>query len=77
MMPNRPHNAPPYPWSPLFREHEEVRLKHAIADQRLAAGDKGVIVHIYENRMGYEVEFMDRAGLRKVVTLEGSDLEPI
>jgi Domain of unknown function (DUF4926) len=44
------------------REHDTVALTRDLPQQGLAAGDIGVIVHVYSDGLAYEVEFVTLTG---------------
>ena len=46
----------------MINEHDIVVLTEDLTDEGLRAGDIGTVVHIHDNRAGYEVEFMTLAG---------------
>lgn len=59
----------------MISEHDVVTVKVDIPEQALAAGDVGAVVHCYNGRDAYEVEFVDSQGRTKgIATLSGSQL---
>lgn len=46
----------------MFQELERVALVEAIAAHGLEAGDIGMVVHVYGDHKGYEVEFVTLSG---------------
>ena len=58
-----------------FKEHELVVLQRDIPESSLTRGDIGVIVGIYADQEGFEVEFVTPEGRTiDVVTLEREDI---
>lgn len=54
-----------------IREHDRVVLTADLAQEKLAAGDVGTVVHVHEDRKAFEVEFVALDGESvAVVTLE-------
>jgi hypothetical protein len=54
-----------------IREHERVVLTTDMPEEKLTAGDVGVVVHIHDEGKAYEVEFVALDGETfAVVTLE-------
>lgn len=61
-----------------MNEHDTVVLRRSLPEHGLEAGDVGVIVHVYENENGFEVEFVAGNGSTvAVVTLEARDVRPV
>jgi Domain of unknown function (DUF4926) len=61
----------------MFEEHQCVKLRRPIPP--MDKGAVGVVVMVYDftERLGYEVEFVDREGFTlALMTLRGEDLEP-
>lgn len=59
-------------------EHERVVLTIDLPEEKLAAGDVGVVVHVHEAGKAFEVEFVALDGeTMAVVTLEGSQIRPV
>ena len=56
-------------------EQTVVSLRHGLENEELRKGARGTIVHVYEGGAGYEVDFTEAGQLRKVVTVELSDIE--
>lgn len=46
----------------MISEHDSVALTRDLPAVGLVAGDVGVVVHIYEDRAAYEVEFVNFDG---------------
>jgi len=42
----------------MIKEHNRVVLTEDVPQSCLQAGDVGTVIHIYEQRAGYEVEFL-------------------
>ena len=61
-----------------IREHDRVVLTTDLAGEKLAAGDVGTVVHVYQDRTAYEVEFVALDGESvAVVTLERAQVRPV
>lgn len=61
-----------------FREYDVVRLRTALPSHGLQEGAIGAIVMVYRDPPGYEVEFVDAAGMTvALVTLRDSELEEV
>jgi hypothetical protein len=61
-----------------FKEHDCVVLMRDLPEENLQAGDVGAIVHIHQNGVAYEVEFVTFAGRTiAVATVEASYLRPV
>ena len=45
-----------------MQELERIALTEAIPEHNLEVGDIGMIVHVYGERKGYEVEFVTLSG---------------
>lgn len=61
----------------MIKEHNCIVLTEHLPEGRLKAGDIGTVVHIHQNGVGYEVEFMTLAGETvAVVTLMRSQVRP-
>ena len=57
----------------MIKEHDRVVLTAPIPDQGLKGGDVGTVVHLYEDGLAYEVEFVALDGhTAAVVTVEAS-----
>ena len=62
----------------MIKEHERVVLTVPVPAERLEAGDVGIVVHVYRDRLAYEVEFTTLDGTTAaVVTLEASHIRPV
>ncbi|HEV3144126.1 MAG TPA: DUF4926 domain-containing protein [Gemmataceae bacterium] len=62
----------------MLKELERVVLLKAIAGEGLEAGDVGTIVHVYQDGMAYEVEFVALDGhTRAVATVEANQVRPV
>ena len=61
-----------------IREHDRVVLTTDLAGEKLAAGDVGTVVHVYQDGTAYEVEFVALDGESvAVVTLERAQVRPV
>jgi len=61
----------------MINEHDCVILTEDVLSTGLQAGDIGTVVHIHQDRAGYEVEFMTLAGETiAVVTLMAAQVRP-
>ena len=61
-----------------IREHERVVLMADLAAEKLATGDVGTVVHVYEDGRAFEVEFVALDGESvAVVTLERAQVRPV
>jgi hypothetical protein len=55
-----------------------VRLKRPILGTAIPAGTHGVVVRVYQNPPGYEVEFVDGSGHTvALITVNADDVRPI
>lgn len=62
----------------MIKEHDQIVLTTNIPKDGLEAGDVGTVVHIYQDSLAYEVEFMTLKGdTFTVVTLETAQVRPI
>lgn len=62
----------------MIDELDTVALTRDLPEQGLACGDLGAVVHVYQDRRAYEVEFVTLTGATlAVVTLEASDVRPL
>ena len=62
----------------MIKEHERVVLTIDVPDEKLTAGDVGVVVHVHDAGKAYEVEFVALDGETiTVVTLEHSQIRPV
>lgn len=61
----------------MINELDLVVLTHDIDDHGLKSGDVGTVVHCYEDRIGFEVEFVTAEGKTiAVLTLTNQDIRP-
>lgn len=61
-----------------INEHDRVVLTIDVADEKLAAGDAGTVVHVYYEGNAFEVEFVSLKGETiAVVTLERNQIRPV
>jgi hypothetical protein len=61
-----------------MKEHDPVVLTRPLSEHALEAGDVGAIVHVYEEALAYEVEFVGGDGnTLAVVTLRPDEIRPI
>ena len=62
----------------MIKEYNEIVLLIDKPEKGLMKGDVGIVVEIYNNHEGYEVEFMTKEGKTvAVVTLEAHEVRPI
>lgn len=62
----------------MINEHECVVLTEDLPAEGLKAGDVGTVVHIHQDGVAYEVEFMTLAGETiAVATLLASQVRPL
>ena len=62
----------------MIKEFVEIVLMVDIPAQSLMKGDVGVVVEVYGNNEGYEVEFMTKEGVTiAVLTLDVNQVRPI
>ncbi|MBI2928588.1 MAG: DUF4926 domain-containing protein [Verrucomicrobia bacterium] len=62
----------------MMNEHERVVQTTALPRHGLEAGDMGTVVHPYEDRQAYEVEFLALDGrTAAVVTVEAAQARPV
>lgn len=62
----------------MIREHEQVVLISDLPEEGFQAGDVGVVVHIYSDGEGYELEMFAVDGhTLDVVTVEASQVRPV
>ena len=62
----------------MIKEHERIVLKTAVPSEGLEAGDVGTVVHVYQDGLAYEVEFLTLDGrTAAVATLETSQVRPV
>lgn len=59
----------------MINEHDRVILSVDLPKSRLLAGDVGVVVHVYDQGKGFEVEFLSLTGdTLSVETLSKSEI---
>lgn len=62
----------------MIKEHDCVILTQDLCEEGLQVGDIGTVVHIHQDGIGYEVEFMTLAGQTvAIATLLASQIRPI
>ena len=62
----------------MIKEHDRVVLTAPVPAEGLETGDVGTVVHIYKDRLAYEVEFITLDGnTAAVVTLEAAQVRPV
>ena len=62
----------------MIKEHDQVVLTADLPAHDLKRGDVGVIVHIYNDGEGYELEIFALDGhTLDVVTVEASQVRPV
>jgi len=62
----------------MIRELDLVVLNHNVEGSDLKMGDVGVVVHCYDDSVGYEVEFVTAEGKTiALLTLTSADIRPI
>lgn len=62
----------------MIKEHDAIILTEDLPGEGLQAGDIGTVVHVHQNGVGYEVEFMTLAGETiAVVTLMAAQVRPV
>lgn len=62
----------------MIKEHEQVVLTVDLPEYDLKAGDVGVVVHIYHDNQGYELEIFALDGHTiDVVTVEASQVRAV
>lgn len=62
----------------MINEHDRVVLTIDLKNDKLAAGDVGTVVHVYDERKAFEVEFVALDGETvAVVTLEYTQVRPV
>jgi len=60
-----------------MKEFDLIALKHDIKEHGLKSGDVGTIVHCYDDKNGFEVEFITAVGKTiAVLTLSTLDIKP-
>lgn len=61
-----------------IQEHDRIVLKTDLAGDKLAAGDVGTVVHVYQDEEAFEVEFVALDGESvAVVTLGRGQIRPV
>ena len=61
-----------------IKEHDCVILTHDLPAEKLQARDVGVVVHIHQGGVDYEVEFVTLAGETiAVVKVEAAQVRPV
>jgi hypothetical protein len=61
----------------MIKELDLVVLTHDIKEYGLKSGDVGTVVHCYEDKVGFEVEFVTAEGKTvAVLTLTTTDVRP-
>ena len=62
----------------MIKQYAEIVLLTDKPEKGLIKGDVGIVVEIYDNYAGYEVEFMTKEGKTvAVVTLDANEVRPI
>lgn len=62
----------------MIKELDTVVLAKDLKEHQLTRGDVGAVVHVYEGRKAYEVEFVTGEGKTiAVVTLRAGDIRPM
>jgi hypothetical protein len=62
----------------MIREHDRVVLTADLPSEKLARGDVGTVVHVYQGGTAFEVEFVALDGETvAVVTLEQAQIRPV
>ncbi|MFN2455534.1 MAG: DUF4926 domain-containing protein [Pyrinomonadaceae bacterium] len=62
----------------MIKEHERIVLTTPLPAAGLEAGDVGTVVHVYQDKQAYEVEFVTLDGhTAAVVTLETQQVRPV
>lgn len=62
----------------MINEHDRVVLTIDLKNDKLAAGDVGTVIHVYDERKAFEVEFVALDGETvAVVTLEYTQVRPV
>jgi hypothetical protein len=61
-----------------MQELDRVALTEDLAEHQLKTGDIGMIVHVYDSRKGYEVEFVTLSGeLIALVSVYPPQIRPL
>ncbi len=62
----------------MTKEHDPVVLTASVPEHGLRPGDVGTVVHLYEDGLAYEVEFVALDGhTADVATVEASQVRPV
>ncbi len=62
----------------MIKELDLVVLTHKVREYGLETGDVGTVVHCYEDKLGFEVEFVTGDGRTvAVLTLTSADIRPL
>jgi len=62
----------------MIKEHDRVVLAVDVPSEALVAGDVGTIVHVYQDKQAFEVEFTTLEGkTAAVVTSEVLQVRPV
>ncbi len=62
----------------MIHEHDRIVFSVDLPQYRLAAGDVGTVVHIYQDQAAYEVEVFTLDGRTfDVVTVEAAQVRPV
>ncbi len=62
----------------MIKEHDQVVITSDLPEHDLKTGDVGVVVHIYNDGEGYELEIFALDGRTlDVVTVEASQVRPV
>lgn len=62
----------------MLKEHERTVLTADLPEHHLKAGDVGIVVHIYQDALAYEVEFLTLDGTTiDVVTVKADQLRAV
>jgi uncharacterized protein DUF4926 len=61
-----------------IKEHDRVVLTADLTGEKLAVGDVGTVVHVYDDGRAFEVEFVSLDGETvAVVTLDRTQVRPV
>ncbi len=62
----------------MVKEHERVVLREDLPERGLEEGDVGTVVHVFEQRKAFEVEFVALDGeTAAIATLRASQVRPV
>jgi len=62
----------------MIKEHDRVVLTEDLADEKLATGDVGTVVHVYRGGEALEVEFVSLSGETvAIATLARGQVRPV